>query len=175
MFENKLRMKTIGWLNVALMALALVFACTPKPAAEYSEASDNEAITKEPVASQDLQGEWHMITEVDGEWVLFYPCDADNTFIQLKSDSIVIGWGQDATAGKIENWSNDGDKLPLAVNDSSAVNTYQVKIDQAGYAEWWLWEDDERPSRFIHTSQKLQYKEVRQPCKECWEDCEEEN
>jgi hypothetical protein len=56
------------------------------------------------------------------------PCDADNTFIQLKADSIVIGWGQDATAGKIENRAVDGDKLTLAVNDSYAVNTYQLKL-----------------------------------------------
>jgi hypothetical protein len=115
-----------------------------------------------------------MITEVDGEWVLYYPCDADNTFIQLKADSIVIGWGQDATAGKIENRAVDGDKLTLAVNDSYAVNTYQLRIDQAGYTEWWLWEDAEAPSRFIHASQKSLYKEVKQPCKECWEDCDEE-
>jgi hypothetical protein len=101
-------------------------ACTPKPAAEF-ENSDNEAVTEQASASQDLQGEWHMITEVDGEWVLYYPCDADNTFIQLKADSIVIGWGQDATAGKIENRAVDGDKITLAVNDSYAVNTYQVK------------------------------------------------
>jgi len=165
-------MKTIGWLNL-LAFIVLMSACTPKPAVEF-ENSDNEVVTEQASASQDLQGEWHMITEVDGEWVLYYPCDADNTFIQLKADSIVIGWGQDATAGKIENRAVDGDKLTLAVNDSYAVNTYQVKIDQAGYTEWWLWEDAEAPSRFIHASQKSLYKEVKQPCKECWEDCDEE-
>lgn len=165
-------MKTLGWLNL-LAFIVLMSACTPKPAAEF-ENSDNEAVTEQASTSQDLQGEWHMITEVDGEWVLFYPCDADNTFIQIKGDSIVIGWGQDATAGKIENWSNDGDKLTLAVNDSYAVNTYQVKTGTSGFTEWWLWEDAETPSRFIKATDKSQYKEVRQPCKECWEDCEEE-
>ncbi|HMR56266.1 MAG TPA: hypothetical protein PKC10_03055, partial [Cyclobacteriaceae bacterium] len=63
--------------------------------------------------------------------------------------------------------------LTLAVNDSYAVNTYRVNAAK-DYTEWWLWEDADGPSRFIHASQKSNYKEVRQPCKECWEDCEED-
>ena len=30
-----------------------------------------------------LAGEWHMVTLQDNNWVLFYPCDADNTFVQV--------------------------------------------------------------------------------------------
>ncbi|MCE7862199.1 MAG: hypothetical protein DYG99_01520 [Bacteroidetes bacterium CHB5] len=164
-------MKPVALLN-SLVFLALVFACN-KPA-ENTQDTITEIPEAETLPAESLEGEWHMVTEVDGEWVLFYPCDADNTFIQIQADSIVIGWGQDATAGKIESWSNDGNKLTLAVNDSYAVNTYQVNTGLNGYTEWWLWEDAEKPSRFIHARNKAQYKEVRQPCKECWEDCEEE-
>ncbi|MBN8651226.1 MAG: hypothetical protein J0L67_07355 [Cytophagales bacterium] len=157
---------------ICLLISLVVWACQPKSTETTSEHTEsNPAAGFSP---NELEGEWHMITEVDGEWILYYPCDADNTFIQLKSDSIVIGWGQDATAGKIENRAIDGDKLTLAVNDSYSVNTYQVRIDQTGYTEWWLWEDAEKPSRFINAANKSQYKEVRQPCKECWDDCEEE-
>lgn len=151
--------------------LLLAFACG-KPA-ETAIEQDQKIPLVEKTQPETLQGEWHMITEVDGEWVLFYPCDADNTFIQLKADSIIIGWGQDATAGKIENWTADESGLTLAVNDSYAVNTYKVSAGN-GYTEWWLWEDAEKPSRFIHAREKAHYKVVRQPCKECWEDCEED-
>jgi hypothetical protein len=162
---------------IITIGLLTVCGCVPKP---VENTNDQEAQTNfvEPLNSlegalepKDLQGEWHMITEVDGEWILYYPCDADNIFIQLKSDSIIIGWGQDATAGKIENWSTDDNTLTLAVNDSYSVNTYQVNPGKE-YTEWWLWEDAEKPSRFIPASQKSLYKEVKQPCKECWEDCE---
>jgi hypothetical protein len=158
-------------LVISLFICLIASACNPKTTETTTEQADSKPAN---LSANELEGEWHMITEVDGEWVLYYPCDADNTFIQLKGDSIVIGWGQDATAGKIENRAVDGDKLTLAVNDSYAVNTYQLRIDQAGYTEWWLWEDAEAPSRFIHASQKSIYKEVKQPCKECWEDCDEE-
>jgi hypothetical protein len=158
-------------LVISLFICLIASACNPKTTETTTEQADSKPAN---LSANELEGEWHMITEVDGEWVLYYPCDADNTFIQLKADSIVIGWGQDATAGKIENRAVDGDKLTLAVNDSYAVNTYQLRIDQAGYTEWWLWEDAEAPSRFIHASQKSIYKEVKQPCKECWEDCDEE-
>ncbi|MCW5910499.1 MAG: hypothetical protein KIT62_05465 [Cyclobacteriaceae bacterium] len=154
--------------------IILAFACTPKPAENTTGPGKPETSAEATFSPQMLEGEWHMITEVDGEWVLYYPCESDNAFLQIKGDSIMIGWGQDITAGKIENWSTDGDKLTLAVNDSYSVNTYPVKTGQNGYIEWWLWEDAEEPSRFIPAAQKSQYKEVRQPCKECWDDCEEE-
>jgi hypothetical protein len=122
-----------------------------------------------------LAGEWHMVTLEDNNWVLFYPCDADNTFVQIKGDSIVIGWGQDATAGKIESWSlNNIDELSLVVNDSYATNTYRVQQTDDGLTQWWLWEDAEGPSYFIPSSEKSNYPTIKQPCKECWEDCEEE-
>ncbi|MBX2899067.1 MAG: hypothetical protein KF775_05440 [Cyclobacteriaceae bacterium] len=158
-------MKHTAFLFLNLLILGV--ACAPK---SVEDVPALETFMLEPKA---LQGEWHMITEIDGEWVLYYPCDADNTFIQLKPDSIVIGWGQDATAGKIENWSVTGNKLTLAVNDSYAVSTYQVTGGN-NFTEWWLWEDTDKPSRFILATQKSHFKEVRQPCKECWEDCEEE-
>jgi len=122
-----------------------------------------------------LAGEWHMVTLQDNNWVLFYPCDADNTFVQVKGDSILIGWGQDATAGRIESWSRSNiDELSLVVNDSYATSTYRVQQTDDGLIQWWLWEDAEGPSYFIPATEKSNYPTVKQPCKECWENCEEE-
>jgi hypothetical protein len=120
-----------------------------------------------------LTGEWHMVTLQDNNWVLYYPCDADNTFVQIKGDSIIIGWGQDATLGKIESWSKSNDYLSLVVNDSYATNSYRVQQTEDGLTQWWLWEDAEGPSYFIPAAEKNNYATIKQPCKECWEDCEE--
>mgnify|MGYP006957112863 CR=1 FL=1 len=121
-----------------------------------------------------LAGEWHMVTQMDNDWVLFYPCDADNTFVQIKGDSIIIGWGQDATLGKIESWSTSNDYLSLVVNDSYSTNTYRVQQTEDGLTQWWLWEDSEEPAYFVHDRDKSTYPVIKQPCKECWEDCDEE-
>ncbi|MBL7873064.1 MAG: hypothetical protein JNM78_15715 [Cyclobacteriaceae bacterium] len=124
---------------------------------------------------KDLMGEWHMVTQEEGEWVLFYACDADNTTVTIKGDSIVIGWGQDATAGKIESWSVENDKLSLVVNDSYETNVYQVQKAEDGLMQWWLWDDSEGQSLFVHERYKNKYRVVKQPCKECWEDCDEDS
>jgi hypothetical protein len=121
-----------------------------------------------------LTGDWHMVTLQDNNWVLYYPCDADNTFVQVKGDSIIIDWGQDATRGKIESWSKSNDYLSLVVNDSYSTNTYRVQQPEDGLTQWWLWEDAEGPSYFIPASEKNNYATIKQPCKECWEDCEDE-
>lgn len=160
-----------------LTFLILAAACSSRTAETTS--TDSEQITqdiKPGLTPEDLQGEWHMITEQNGEWVLFYPCDADNTFVQVKGDSIVIGWGQDATGGIIEDWleGDTGNQITLAVNDSYSVNYYRVEKAENGNTVWWLWEDADNPSQFINAVNKPNYKEVRQPCKECWEDCDEE-
>lgn len=164
-------------LTTALIALViLAIACTSRTTESTGDTEQKATDKKEQFSSAELQGEWHMITEYEGEWVLFYPCDADNTFIQVKGDSIIIGWGQDATAGIIEGYTSNepGNEITLTVNDSYAVNNYRVERTENGNTAWWLWEDSERPSQFINALDKPSYKEVRQPCKECWEDCDED-
>lgn len=151
--------------GAAILIVIVANACTSRTAK-----------VPEVFSPESLQGEWHMLTEQNGEQVLFYPCDADNVFIQVKGDSIIIGWGQDASAGKIEDWNKNvaDNDISLAVNDSFSVNFYRVLKTEEGLTEWWLWEDAEKPALLVNAVNKSRYKEVRQPCKECWEDCDEE-
>ncbi len=143
---------------------------TPETAAESTPST-----TEKSFALSDLSGEWHMLTQQNGDWVLYYPCDADNTFVQVKGDSIVIGWGQDATLGIIESWTlSDLDELSLVVNDSYTTTTYRVQQTEDGLTQWWLQDDVEGPSYFTHVREKDLFRTIKQPCKECWEDCEEE-
>ena len=115
-----------------------------------------------------------MLTLEENEWVLFYACDADNTTVTIKGDSLFIGWGQDATGGKIESWSVNNDKISLVVNDSYQTNVYQALRSEDGLMQWRLWEDTEEPAYFIHERDKSSYPTIKQPCKECWEDCDED-
>jgi hypothetical protein len=47
-----------------------------------------------------LAGDWHMVTQQDNEWVLFYPCDADNTMVSNNADSIMDWLGAGCYARK---------------------------------------------------------------------------
>jgi hypothetical protein len=165
-------------MRIALLFFCILAGCSNNSnsvteKADVSHSAETTSDSHFTLAS--LAGEWHMVTLQDNNWVLFYPCDADNTFVQVKGDSIVIGWGQDATAGKIESWSRSNiDELSLVVNDSYATSTYRVQQTDDGLTQWWLWEDAEGPSYFIPAAEKSNYPTIKQPCKECWEDCEEE-
>jgi hypothetical protein len=150
--------------------IVLLAACTQPKSNEEAESVEQ---TNSGFSLTDLEGEWHMVTREEGEWILFYACDADNTTVTIKGDSIVIGWGQDATAGKIESWSVAGDKLSLVVNDTYETSVYQVQPAEDGLMQWHLWDDSEGQSLFVHEPDKNKYRIVKQPCKECWDDCDE--
>ncbi len=161
---------------IILFLLSLIlFSCSSRS----SESNEPLDLVEDPATTNfsltDLQGEWHMVTQEEGEWVLFYACDADNTTVTIKGDSIIIGWGQDATAGKIESWSAENEKLSLVVNDSYETNVYQVQPAEDGLMQWLLWDDSEGQSLFVHDRDKNKYRVVKQPCKECWEDCDEDS
>jgi len=147
-------------------------ACTNSTISSDQTTANKE--TPDTLTLTDLSGTWHMLTLEENEWVLFTACDADNTTVSIKGDSIVIGWGQDATAGKIESWSVENDKISLVVRDSYQTNVYQALGSEDGLMQWWLWEDSEEPGYFIHDRDMSSYPTIKQPCKECWEDCDEE-
>lgn len=159
-------------MRLLILAFMVLMACTSKTS---STSEADFAVSKSSnFKLSDLSGTWHMLTLEENDWVLFYACDADNTTVTIKGDSIVIGWGQDATVGKIESWSVENDKISLVVNDSFQTNVYQALGSEDGFMQWWLWEDSEEPGYFIHERDKSTYPAVKQPCKECWEDCDEE-
>jgi hypothetical protein len=156
----------------SFLLIGLLAACTQLKSNDERESVEQ---TNSELSLTDLEGEWHMVTQEEGEWILFYACDADNTKVTIKGDSIVIGWGQDATAGKIESWSVDDDKFSLVVNDSHEINVYEVQPAEDGLMQWHLWDDSEGQSLFVHDRDKNKYRVVKQPCKECWEDCDEDS
>jgi hypothetical protein len=163
-------------MRILIFLLAFIIgACSPSTKPENENVGEEKATdSSNDFTLATLAGDWHMVTQQDNEWVLFYPCDADNTMVSINADSIMIGWGQDATLGKIESWSASNGSLALVVNDSYSINTYRVEKTDDGLTQWWLWEDAEGPSYFISGNDINTYPVIKQPCKECWEDCEEE-
>ncbi len=163
-------------MRILLVVLFGLFLWSCSPSSKPDERVPDEtgqAIAIEDFTLASLAGDWHMVTQQDNEWVLFYPCDADNTMVSIQGDSIMIGWGQDATLGKIESWSTSKGSLSLVVNDSYSINTYRVEKTDDGLTQWWLWEDAEGPAYFISGKDIASYPVIKQPCKECWEDCDD--
>lgn len=163
-------------MRIPLIFLGLILiSCSPASKSDEQVPAETQPGTMENLKLASLAGDWYMVTQQDNEWVLFYPCDADNTMVSVQADSIMIGWGQDATLGKIESWSASNGSISLVVNDSYSINIYKVEKTEDGLTQWWLWEDAEGPSYFISGKDKDAYPVIKQPCKECWEDCEEED
>lgn len=159
----------------------LVVSCSPSRQEQPDEVqSSDEAASAESVRLDDLQGEWQEITEQeDGTYIIFRPCDADNRLVQVKSDTLLIGWGQDASFALIRSfYMDEAGRVVLSVHDQdeNASKTYymQWEDDTEPIASWFLYGLDEPPVRMAHESILSRYKVVQQPCRECWDDCEEE-
>ena len=159
----------------------LALACSPssKEQTEQDQAFDEQESTAS-ISLDDLQGEWQQLTErEDGSYIIFRPCDADNMMIQVNSDTLMIGWGQDATFALIKSfYVDEAGRVVLSVHDQdeNATKTYfmQWDDDNEPLAGWFLFGLDELPVLMAHESILDRYAVVQQPCRECWDDCEEE-
>ncbi|MCK6616933.1 MAG: hypothetical protein L6Q51_04750 [Cyclobacteriaceae bacterium] len=160
-------------LRYATVLLIVFVACSPSGKKEAPENRDGHS-----QVLTDLQGEWERLTRwEDGRWVVFRPCDADNMSMQFSGDTLVIGWGQDASFGIIRSVAES--EMPeiylFTVEQDGQQVTYRMQWADDGHymTEWWLWEDDE--SVILVRSELLgSYTHIEQPCYECWDDCEEE-
>lgn len=134
----------------------------------------------ESISLDDLKGEWQELTEQeDGTFIIFRPCDADNRLVQVKSDTLLIGWGQDASFALIRSfYVDEAGRVVLSVHDQdeNAAKTYymQWEDDTEPIANWFLYGLDEPPVLMAHESILGRYKKIQQPCRECWDDCEDE-
>ncbi|MBX2968773.1 MAG: hypothetical protein KF803_05345 [Cyclobacteriaceae bacterium] len=164
-----------------LLLFLLALACSPsnKEQTEQDQASDEQESTGS-ISLDDLQGEWQQLTErEDGFYIIFRPCDADNMMIQVNSDTLMIGWGQDASFALIKSfYVDEAGRVVLSVHDQdeNATKTYfmQWEDDNEPLAGWFLFGLEEPPILMAHESILDRYTVVQQPCRECWDDCEEE-
>ncbi len=156
------------------IAALLVFVGACSPAGKKQEQAETKSLLTE------LQGEWERLTKwSDGQWVVFRPCDADNMSLQIMGDTLVIGWGQDASFAIIRSFAESDVPGVWAITvfdqDEQVTKTYRMvwEDDDHNLAEWWLYDDDE--SVLLARSNLLgNYRAIEQPCYECWDDCDEE-
>lgn len=164
--------------NFFPLLLVLVMACS----SGRQENSDKSAsgVSSTSFTLSDLQGEWQQLTEQDdGTYIIFRPCDADNMMVQINSDTLMIGWGQDASFALIKSfYIDEAGRLVLSVHDQdeNIAKTYymQWEDDNEPISGWFFYGLDEWPVRMAHESILYKYTVVQQPCSECWDDCEEE-
>jgi len=153
------------------LAVVVLFGCS-QVKKESVESTQSKSFTL-----AQLEGEWQMLTDWgDGQQVIFRPCDADNRTIQVYSDTLVIGWGQDATIGLIKSFYTEEDGriiLKVADLEGDTDNTYifQLEDEKGKLARWWMFGNDEADF-FVHEDRAQEYSSYEQPCEECWEDCE---
>lgn len=157
-----------------LIAVLLLVVMSCSPSAKQETQADTTSLLTE------LQGEWERLTKwPDGNWVVFRPCDADNLTMQVMGDTLVIGWGKDASFGIIRSFAES--EMPgiytITVDDQDekTTKTYRMMWEDEAHtlAEWWLGDDDESVM-VVRTGELAKYTTIEQPCYECWEDCEEE-
>lgn len=164
-----------------LFILLLAYACTRRSSgneeAEYSDEAENLT----PSITAELQGDWEKLTQwPDGNWVVFRPCDADNLSMRISTDTLSIGWGHDASFAIIEHIEYDDilNRYALTVHDQDTdeelVYFLEWENEEHTLARWWLWGPDQAPDLLARIDILDRYKELVQPCHECWDDCEEE-
>jgi len=156
-------------------------ACSPSTKNETDQdqtSGENKSFGS--ISLDDLQGEWQELTErEDGSLYIFKPCDADNMMMRVSSDTLMIGWGQDATLALIKSfYVDEAGRLVLSVHDQdeNIMRTYymQWEHDTDPLTRWYFWDLDESPVLMAHEDIADNYMVYQQPCSECWDDCEDE-
>ncbi len=167
--------------NLYPLLFLVALACSPsnKEQADLGQPSDEEESTGS-ISLDDLQGEWQQLTErEDGSFFIFKPCDADNMMMRVSSDTLMIGWGQDATLALIKSfYTDEAGRLVITVHDQdeNIMRTYymQWEYDTDPLTKWYFFDMDEPPILMAHEDIVGNYTVYQQPCSECWDDCEDE-
>ncbi|GIV37160.1 MAG: hypothetical protein KatS3mg032_1539 [Cyclobacteriaceae bacterium] len=159
-----------------ILVLAVLMACAGRQQQNEDQVGVADA---EPDLPATFQGYWEKLTQwPNGQWVVYRPCDADNPSLTFQSDTLVIGWGQDASIAVIDNIK--ADEIPgrfvLAARDEGVealVYYLEWEDDEKTLLRVWLYGPDEAPEVYARADVLENYDLFEQPCHECWEDCDE--
>ncbi|MFZ6014662.1 MAG: hypothetical protein ACOYXT_30255 [Bacteroidota bacterium] len=162
-------MKTIITLLSLVVALTLI-SCRQQEQTTASDLASKTAI--DSVTLADLAPSWIQLTEKDGKQVIYLPCDANNTEIGIRHDTLYINWGQEEEFYNILSLDQHSTRLALKVNpdyDENEIRNFRFEFldEDKKKARWYLWQDS-TSAVFIDSRIKDQYQEIKQPCLECW-------
>lgn len=122
-------------------------------------------------------GKWVAITQLNDEWVLFKPCDADNSTIELNDQTLTINWGQSTEKVPVESITQIGEGKYEITNKIDSTYTekgkYTMQTLPNGTVLWWLLSGDTTSHVYVTEASAKNYKTLEQPCIECWssEEC----
>jgi hypothetical protein len=164
------------------LLLAMVVACTNRPSPHRDEAAVTPAGTT-AILLDELEGHWENLTPLpDGSWIVYIPCDADNAFLTLYKDTLLIGWGQDVSVTRVEEITPDtqvpGRYRLTAYSDDNPeklILFWEWANDEQTLLRCWFTRPDQEFGFFVREDNLEQYAVFEQPCHECWEDCDEES
>jgi hypothetical protein len=148
----------------------IIISCQPQ---QKSVSDLTASAMLKPVTLKDVSSSWTQLTENDGQLVIYHPCDANNTVVEVREDTLYINWGQEEgfyTITSVKN-SSTGKLILSAKSDyGEEEDTFAVEFldDEKKQARWFVWLNDSTSEIFTDTRLVSQYREVRQPCRECW-------
>jgi hypothetical protein len=121
-----------------------------------------------------------MLTERNGELIVYHPCDANNTVVEIRHDTLYINWGQEEGFYTISSTQKEQSKIIFSAKPDYAEADEKFTVEfldaEKKKARWFVWLNDSTSAVFADTRTVAEYKTVKQPCLECWgEDVCDEN
>ncbi len=127
----------------------------------------------------DVRSSWVQLTDQDGKWVIFEPCEATNLKLSWKADTLIIEWGQFASMDVIHRIASERNAFSLEGTDNSSDppnHTFRVEpVDSVtGLARWWLM-DEKEPRLLVKESMKSSYTTIKESCDDFFEKTKEDS
>lgn len=121
----------------------------------------------------EIPSSWIMLTDYDGQLVIFHPCDANNATVDIRNDTLHVNWGLEEGFYHITSIAKpSGQKIRLTAETDSGeteeIFSATFLDTEKKLSRWYVWLDDTTSAIFTDSRYKGQYKEVKQPCTECW-------
>lgn len=163
-------MKNDGVSLYAGLVILLIISCQPQ---QKTTADLTAAQTYSVDSVNDLPKSWTMLTEYNGKQVIYHPCDANNTVVEIRHDTLYINWGQEEGFYNIISITkNAPNKITfLAKGDlEETPDTFHLEfLDNAKKkARLFVWLNDSTSQVFTDTRLVRDYEDIKQPCRECW-------
>jgi hypothetical protein len=148
-----------------LSLITLFFSCH-----EHQRSLSNDRV--DPIL-KEIPSSWTMLTEYNGQLVIFYPCDANNPVVDFRHDTLHINWGLEEGFYHITSVAKPSPGQLTLTGETdlgeTKENFYATFLDnEKKLSRWYVWLDDTTSAVFTDSRFDNQYKIVKQPCTECW-------
>lgn len=157
--------KTIPALYLGLMTILI--SCHEQNVPVANDVSDKLLV--------EIPTSWVMLTEYKGQLVVFHPCDANNAAVEIQHDTLHINWGLEEGFYRIKSITRPStNKITMTAETYPEEGEESFTVDfldnEKKLSRWYVWLDDTTSAVFTDSRFKDQFKEVKQPCSECWGD-----